>query len=223
MASLIFVVEDDKNQREFLEEFLGDSGYSVQSAGTGTAAIKAMEKSQPDLVLLDLGLPDVSGESVFQALRKNYPELPVIILTARGTSSDIVAGFDLGADDYVPKPYSADELLSRVKARLKQSQTSSAKLKIADLELETKTFEVRRGGKKIDLTPKEFKLLEYLMLNQGQVLSREMILSRIWMYSPDMESRAVDVYVGYLRKKIDSKFKKKLINSVRGFGYTLKG
>src|SRR5437773_436799 len=100
MASLIFVVEDDKNQREFLEEFLGDSGFSVQSAGTGAAAIKAMEKSQPDLVLLDLGLPDVSGESVFAALKKNYPELPVIILTARGTSSDIVAGFDLGADDY---------------------------------------------------------------------------------------------------------------------------
>jgi two-component system response regulator MprA len=221
MTSLICVVEDDKNQREFLEQFLPDNGYSVRSVATGTMALKLMEKVEPDLVLLDLGLPDISGETVFTELKKNYPNLPIIILTAKGSSRDVVSGFELGADDYIAKPYNAEELLSRIKVRLK-TVTADHVLRVADLELDQRSFEVKRAGKKITLTPKEFNLLEYLMKNPGHVLSRDMILAKVWQYSFDIESRAVDVYVGYLRKKIDSGFPKKLIKSVRGFGYTLK-
>lgn len=148
--------------------------------------------------------------------------LPVIILTAKADAVDIVKGFNLGADDYVTKPYNFEELLARIRARLKNTSSDSL-LKVADLELDAQTFEVRRAGKKIELTPKEFKLLEYLMANSGHVLSRDMILSRVWLYSPDIESRAVDVYIGYLRDKIDKQSAKKLIKSVRGFGYMLKG
>ncbi len=221
MTSTIVLVEDDKNQREILEKLLIDNGYSVHSVGTGSEAIKLMDEFKPDLLLLDLGLPDIKGEAVFGEVRKNYADLPIILLTARGTTSDIVEGFNLGADDYVAKPYNIDELLARVKARLTHGKASS-KLTVGDLVLNEKTFEVIRDGKKITLTPKEFKLLEYLMVNKGQVLSRDMILSRVWMYSPDMQTRAVDVYVGYLRRKIDSKFDKKLIHSVRGYGYMVK-
>lgn len=217
----IAVIEDDDNQREFLNDFLTENGYVVHTVGSGTQATKLLEKLQPDLALLDLGLPDIDGGSLFSQLKKDYPDLPIIILTARNASSDIVKGFNLGADDYITKPYNAEELLARIKARLKHAQTSS-KLKVADLELNIKMFEVKRAGKVIKLTPKEFKLLEYLMVNKGRVLSRDMILSRIWLYSPDMETRAVDVYIGYLRKKVDSSFKQKLIHSVRGFGYMIK-
>lgn len=218
---MIVVVEDNENQREFLEGFLTGEGYSVRTVADGTNALKLTESVEPDLVILDLGLPDIAGETVFSELRKSYPDLPVVILTARDRESDVIAGFKLGADDYVTKPYNAEELLARIRARLKH--TASTKLRVADLEFDTKKFEVRRAGRKINLTPKEFKLLEYLVANRGQVLSREMILSRVWLYSPDMETRAVDVYIGYLRKKIDSAFDKKLIISVRGFGYMIKG
>lgn len=217
----IAVIEDDENQREFLNDFLTENGFVVHTAGSGAQASKLLEKLQPDITLLDLGLPDIDGGSLFSQLRKDFPDLPIIILTARNASSDIVKGFNLGADDYITKPYNTEELLARVKARLKHAQISS-KLKVNDLELNVKTFEVKRDDKKIKLTPKEFKLLEYLMVNKGRVLSRDMILSRIWLYSPDMETRAVDVYIGYLRKKVDNGFKKKLIQSVRGFGYMIK-
>ncbi|KKR51084.1 MAG: Two component transcriptional regulator, winged helix family [Candidatus Curtissbacteria bacterium GW2011_GWA1_40_16] len=221
MSSSVLIVEDDENQREVLIKLLVDDGFSVNSAGTGAEAIKFLEKFRPDIVLLDLGLPDISGETVLSASRKMYPDLPVIILTARGTSADVVSGFRLGADDYVSKPYNIDEILARIKARLNRLKTSD-KLVVGDLEINEKTFEVRRAGRKITLTPKEFKLLEYLMVNKGQVLSRDMILSRVWMYSPDMETRAVDVYIGYLRRKVDKGFKKSLIQSVRGYGYMLR-
>ncbi len=222
MNASIVVVEDDENQREVLVKLLIDDGFSVNSVGTGAEAIKLLEKFRPDIMLLDLGLPDISGETVLSTSRKMYPELPVIILTAKGTSADVVSGFNLGADDYVSKPYNIDEILARIKARLNRLKTSD-KLVVSDLEIDERTFEVRRAGKKITLTPKEFKLLEYLMVNKGQVLSRDMILSRVWMYSPDMETRAVDVYIGYLRRKIDKGFKKELIHSVRGYGYMLRG
>lgn len=221
MSSSVLVVEDDENQREVLVKLLIDDGFSVNSVGTGAEAIKFLEKFRPDIMLLDLGLPDISGETVLSASRKMYPDLPVIILTARGASADVVSGFRLGADDYVSKPYNIDEILARIKARLNRLKTSD-KLVVGDLEIDEKTFEVRRAGRKITLTPKEFKLLEYLMVNKGQVLSRDMILSRVWMYSPDMETRAVDVYIGYLRRKVDKGFKKSLIQSVRGYGYMLR-
>jgi two-component system, OmpR family, response regulator len=222
MASSILVVEDDNGLQKYLKELLLDNGYSVRVAGEGAAALNAIEKLEPDLVVLDLGLPDMTGESVCLEIRKKHPDLPVLILTAKDTISDIVQGLNLGADDYITKPFIADEFLARIKARLRARDGGDAKLQVGDLELNKKTLEVKRGGKLIQLTPKEFKLIQYLMSNKGRILTREMILNRIWLYSPDIETRVVDVYMGYLKRKIDRDFNKKLIHSVRGFGYTIK-
>lgn len=222
MVSKILVIEDDVGVQKYLKELLLDNGYSPQVSSDGILALSALSKSPPDLVILDLGLPNMSGESVCQEIRKKYPELPVIILTARDSIPDIVQGLNLGADDYITKPFAAEELLARIKARLRQNKEGDDKLRIDDLELNDKTFEVKRHGKIIQLTPQEFKLLEYLMLNRGRVLTREMILNRVWLYSQDIETRVVDVYMGYLRKKIDRPFGKKLLHSVRGFGYMIK-
>lgn len=221
MTSKILIVEDDNSLQEFLKELLLDNGYSVQLAGDGVSALSLVKKITPDLVLLDLGLPVMSGESVCQEIRKQYPDLPILMLTAKDNLADIVNGLNLGADDYMSKPFVADELLARIKARLRSQQTGDS-LIVDDLELNTRTFEVKRAGKSIKLTRLEFNLLSYLMMSKGRVLTREMILTRIWNSSPDIETRVVDVYIGYLRKKIDKPFKKKLIKSVRGFGYQLK-
>lgn len=223
MVTSILVVEDDNGLQKYLKELLLENGFSVQIAPEGVTALNILKKSEPDLVVLDLGLPNVSGETVCMEIRKKYPNLPVIILTARDSTADIVKGLDLGADDYMTKPFIADEFLARIKARLrKNSNGEDAKLKINDLMLDNRTLQVTRNEKLIALTPKEFQLLQYLMSNQGRVLTREMILNRIWLYSPDIETRVVDVYMGYLRKKIDGEAEKKLIHSVRGFGYVIK-
>jgi DNA-binding response OmpR family regulator len=220
MVSKVLVVEDDQGIQEFLRELLLDNGFAAEVASDGVAALSLIKKSQPDLVLLDLGLPNLAGEAVCLEIRKKYPDLPIIILTAKDDVSDVVRGLNLGADDYVTKPFVADELIARIKARLRHSD--EVKLIIADLELNNKTFEVRRAGKLIQLSPHEFKLLQYLISNKGRVLTREMILNRVWLYSYEVDTRVVDVYIGYLRKKIDADFKKKLIHSVRGFGYMIK-
>lgn len=222
MVRTILVVEDDKGLQKYLRELLLDNGYSVQIAGDGIISLDMMKKAEPDLVVLDLGLPNMSGETVCLEIRKKYPEIPVIILTAKDSINDIVQGLNLGADDYMTKPFVADEFLARIKARLRRQGITDAKLKLADLELDSKTLEVKRAGKIIHLTPQEFKLLEYLMSNKGRILTREMILNRIWLYSSEVETRVVDVYMGYLRKKIDNGYAKKLLHSVRGFGYVMK-
>lgn len=216
----ILVVEDDTTIRECIRDFLTDKSYLVDTVDDGARAIDVIKKSPPDLVILDLGLPKVSGESVCKEVKKMYPRLPVIILTARNHTSEVIHGFQLGADDYMSKPFELEELLARVKAKLKD--TDQEVLQIADLKLNTKSLEITRKDKPIILSPHEFKLLQYLMMNKGTVLTREMILNRIWQYSYDVDSRVVDVYIGYLRKKIDAGFEKKLINSVRGFGYVIK-
>lgn len=220
MVNKILVVEDDPSIQEFLKEYLLDNGYAVETASDGVQALNSLKKSQPDLVLLDLGLPNVTGEAVCLEIRKKYPDLPVIILTAKDDVSDVVRGLNLGADDYITKPFVSEELLARIKARLRHGE--DVKLQVADLELNNKTFEVKRAEKLIQLSPHEFKLLQYLISNKGRVLTREMILNRVWLYSYEVDTRVVDVYIGYLRKKIDSDFKKKLIHSVRGFGYMIK-
>lgn len=222
MIPCILVVDDDEGIQEYLKEILVENGYSVKTASNGINALKTINKSQPDLVILDLNLPDMSGEGVCLELRKKYPLLPIIMLTAKDDIKDKVKGLRMGADDYVTKPFISDEFIARVKARLRNNAEKESKLKVADLELDNKRFQVTRGGKLLNFTPQEFRLLEYLMINKGVVLTREMILGRIWLYSPDVESRVVDVYIGYLRKKIDSGHKKKLVHSVRGFGYTIK-
>jgi DNA-binding response OmpR family regulator len=222
MNKSILIVEDEKGIQEYLKEFLIDNGFLVQTASDGATTLNLIRKSQPDLVLLDLGLPDMSGESVCLEIRRKYPELRLIIVSARNDTQDIVKGLSLGADDYITKPFTLDELMARVNARLRSNDTSNVIRKIGDLELNQETHEVKRKNKLIELSPTEFRLLEYLMINKGKVVTREMILNKIWSASPDIETRSVDIYIGYLRKKIDKGFSDKLIQSVRGFGYILK-
>ena len=216
----ILVAEDDATILEGIRSFLTEKNYLVDAVEDGAAALDAVRRRQPDLVILDLGLPKISGESVCQEIKKQFPDLPVIILTAKNQTSDIVSGFKLGADDYISKPFELDELMARIGVRLKTETNNT--IEIDDLLLDPQSVRVTRGGEDIQLTPHEFKLLHYLLINRGRVLTREMILNRVWKYSLDVDSRVVDVYVGYLRKKIDSNSHKKLISSVRGFGYIIK-
>ncbi|MBI1862704.1 response regulator transcription factor [Candidatus Microgenomates bacterium] len=222
MAASILVVDDDRDFLLYVKDILIKTGYTVRTAGKGIDAIKSVDQQAPDLVILDLNLPDMKGEGVCVEIRKEHPMIPIIMLTSKDTVSEKVQGLSMGADDYITKPFIADEFLARVKARLRQTSSGDAVLSIADLVLDNKKIEVRRADKLISLTPHEFKLLEYLMQNKGVVLTRDMILNRVWSYSLEVESRVVDVYMGYLRKKIDTGHKKKLIQSVRGFGYTIK-
>jgi DNA-binding response OmpR family regulator len=221
MIPSILVIEDDKDIREYLREFLTENNFNVHLEEKGAAGISYFREHQPDLVLLDLGLPDMDGGSVSIQLKEIDPQISVIILTANSSVEDKIKQLNIGADDYLTKPFDAGELLARIKARLRTKLPGEMKIKIGDLELDPVKIEVKRAGKRIELTPQEFKLLEYLMNNEGAVLSRETILNRIWQYSPDIESRVVDVYVGYLRKKIDAQGKHPLIHSVRGFGYSV--
>lgn len=222
MIYTVLVIEDDEGIQTYLKEMLLDNGYNVLTASDGVSGLKIIKKSVPDLVLLDLGLPDMSGESVCGQIKKDFPDLQVIMLTARDTPHDMIQGLNLGADDYLTKPFVADVLLARIQARLRGKSGEDSKLQIADLVLDTKTLEVTRGGKKLSLTPQELKLLQYMMQNKGRILTRDMILNRLWLSAVDIETRIVDVYIGYLRKKIDKGFDKKIIHSVRGFGYMLK-
>lgn len=223
MIPKVLVVEDDFALQKYLKEFLQENDYSVSTASDGVLALNSITKLPPDVMILDLGLPTMSGEAVISETRKKYPHLPIIVLTAKDTTPDIVQGLELGADDYISKPFVASELLARLRARLRnQDGNNKSILKVGDLELDSDKLEVRRDGKPIQLTPQEFKLLHYLMNNKDRVLTREMILNRVWLYSPDIETRVVDVYMGYLRKKIDQSFKKKLLHSIRGFGYMVK-
>jgi len=222
MTNSILVVEDDSGVQKYLKELLLDNGFSVNTAADGIQALNHIQKTEPDLVVLDLGLPNMTGEAVCMEIRKKHPQLPVIILTAKDSITDIIEGLNLGADDYVTKPFVADELLARIKARLRSLGNNESKLEVGDLVLDNKSLEVKRNEQLIQLTPQEFKLLQYLMSNKGRILTREMILNRVWLYSPDIETRVVDVYMGYLRKKIDGDNEKKLLHSVRGFGYMIK-
>lgn len=222
MQTHITVIEDDPAITTFLNNLLGESGFLVSTANQGIEGLHQIEANPPDLVILDLNLPDMQGEGVCTEIRKLYPELPVIMLTAKDSVGAKVEGLNSGADDYLTKPFNPDELVARIKARLRLRHQDNKSLQVGDLVLDPKAVEVTREGKAIALTPLEFKLLEYLMQHAGTVLSRDMILNRVWAYSWDVESRVVDVYMGYLRKKVDKPFKHPLIQSVRGFGYTIK-
>ena len=215
----ILVVEDDKTIRECIREVLIEKGYIVELAEDGAEAVEKIRRQLPDLVVLDLGLPKLGGESVLAEIKKTSSQIQVIILTAKNNTSDIVKGFEMGADDYISKPFELEELVARIKVKLKNG---NGKLQVDGLVLDDTSVSVSRDGKVINLSPHEFKLLKYMMINKGKVLSRDMILNRVWQYSYDVDSRVVDVFIGYLRKKIDSDYKKKLISSVRGFGYVIK-
>lgn len=217
----IVVVEDEPSLLEYLQDILVNQRFTVHPVNKGTQAISLIEQVNPNLVLLDLSLPDISGETVCAEVKKLFPRMPIIILTAKDDTKDIVAGLGLGADDYITKPFKTEELLARIQARLRDP-SSDPVLRIGDLEMNTETFEVKRSDKSIPLTQTEYTLLHYLLTNKNRVLTRDMILSSVWSYTPDVESRVVDVYIGYLRKKIDKGYTNKLIHSMRGFGYSLK-
>jgi DNA-binding response OmpR family regulator len=178
-----------------------------------------IKKNKPDLILLDLGLPNTTGDTFCLEVKEKFPQIKVIILTGRDQNSDVVNGFKIGADDFIAKPFSSEVLLARIKARLSTALETSNILKYHDLLLNKDSLTVTRKHKKITLTPKEFQLLEYLMANPKRVLTREMILNRVWLYSPEIDSRVVDIFISSLRKEIDAGHKKKYIKSVRGFGY----
>jgi len=222
MNYTLLVVEDNQDLREYLTLMLTDQGYTVLAAEEGTAALKLFEKVSPDLVVLDLGLPTISGESVCKEIKRLSPKTQVLVLTARDTLTDVTTTLNLGADDYMAKPFEVDELLARIKARLRGISSTEKLLKVQDLVVDTQKVEVTRGDKVIALTPLEFRLLEYLVSNKGRVLTRDMILSRVWSSSPEIETRVVDVYMGYLRKKIDKGAAQPILHSVRGFGYMVK-
>lgn len=222
MIKTIMIIEDDDEIRKYINKMLLDHAYSVVESPDGIKALDLVESRRPDLIILDLGLPKLSGETVLSEIRKKYPDLPVVILTAKDDVSDVVKGFKLGADDYITKPFKSEELIARIKARLRHLEHGGSVLKVADLELNSVTFEVKRGDRLITLSHKEYELLQYLMINAGRVLTRDMILQRIWLTADYIEPRVVDVYIGYLRKKVDSQYGRPLINTIRGFGYVIK-
>jgi len=222
MNERILVVEDEAKIANFLSRGLSEEGYAVDLAYDGKAGLEAALTVPFDLVVLDIGLPELDGMEVCKALRAKGLLVPVIFLTARDSVQDKVLGLDLGADDYLTKPFAFEEFLARVRSLLRKAQQrADTKLRVADLVLDTKTRKVERAGHAIDLSTKEFALLQYLMENRRTVLSRMDISDKVWDIHFDTTTNVIDVHINRLRKKVDHDFPVKLIHTVRGAGYTL--
>lgn len=223
MIPKIVIVEDNSNLVEYLEELLKTSSeYDVTSFQSGTEALKYLKANKPDLVIIDLMLGDLHGKTVTEETRKMYADLPIIILTGDSSEESIVTCLSLGADDYITKPFSSQEFLARIKAKIRNviNDNKTTSLQCQDIKLDMDKLEVYMGNKKIDLTSKEFELLHYLIQNKFRVCTRENILFAVWGYSSEVETRVVDVHIGKLRKKLETK-NKKYINSIRGYGYRM--
>ena len=218
----ILVVEDALKVASFIKRGLEASQYQVDVEYDGEAGLNRLFTDAYDLMILDVMLPKMDGFRVVEAMRKQRVNVPVLLLTARGAVEDKVTGLDVGADDYLTKPFAFEELLARVRALLRRGVAGPEILEIADLHLDPAKHAVTRAGKRIDLTAKEFALLEYLLRRQGQVLSRSVIAQHVWGVDYDTFTNVIDVYINYLRKKIDSEFTIKLLHTVRGTGYVLK-
>jgi DNA-binding response OmpR family regulator len=220
----ILVVEDERKVASFIRQGLAEEGHTVEVAADGSAALDLVMDGPPyDLIVLDLMLPKVDGFAILQAARGRHITTPVLVLTARDSVADKVRGLDLGADDYLTKPFSFDEFLARVRALLRRgAMPAGPVLHVADLTLDPSTREVRRGRRRITLTTREYALLEYFMRNAGRVLTRPMLAEHVWGLDFDPESNIVDVYVGYLRRKIDVTDEMRLLHTVRGAGYVLR-
>ncbi len=219
----VLVVDDEANITFLLDATLRHFGFDVAVAGNGRDALDAVRRFGPDLVLLDVMLPDLDGFEVVRRLRFEGGQVPVLFLTARDTLDDKIRGLTLGGDDYVTKPFSVEEVVARIRAILRRQgvSTGSSHLSLADLEMDDDAHVVRRAGQVVDLSPTEYKLLRFLLVNRGRVLSRSQILDHVWQYDFGGNATVVETYISYLRKKIDS-LGPPLIRTVRGVGYALR-
>ena len=220
----ILVVEDDRKVASFIRKGLEEEGHAVEVAGDGAAAVERATDGAPwDLVILDVMLPKGDGFGVLKTLRQEGLRMPVLMLTARDAVGDKVTGLDLGADDYLSKPFAFEEFLARVRALLRRGGGGPAPvLRLADLSLDPATREVKRGARRVELTAREHTLLEYFLRNAGRVLTRPMLAQHVWGLDFDPESNVVDVYVGYLRRRIEGQGERRLLHTVRGVGYVLR-
>ncbi|WP_370890791.1 response regulator transcription factor [Janibacter sp. GXQ6167] len=221
----VLVVDDEANLTELLSMALRYEGWEVHTAGTGTAAVRAARDQSPDAVVLDMMLPDFDGMEVLRRMRADSPNLPVLFLTAKDAVEDRVAGLTAGGDDYVTKPFSLEEVVARVRALMRRTAVATGEqasmLVVGDLTLDEDSHEVIRGGEEIALTATEFELLRYLMRNPRRVLSKAQILDRVWNYDFGGQANVVELYISYLRKKIDVG-RAPMIHTMRGAGYVLK-
>ncbi len=219
----ILIVEDEKQMADFITLELKHEGYDVDICYDGEQGYENAIKNNYDIILLDIMIPKINGMEVCRRLRMKK-ETPIIMLTAKGDITDKVNGLDIGADDYLTKPFEIEELLARMRVILRrksQNEKQSSIIQVADLKLDLEKKQASRNGKNIELTKKEYELLEYLMKNNGIVISREKIIEAVWNYDFVGDTKIVDVFIKYLRSKIDDDYDKKLINTVRGFGYVL--
>ncbi len=218
----ILVIEDEKKVAHFIKRGLEEEHYAVDLAYDGETGLYMTEVNEYDLVVLDIMIPKIDGWEVLKRIRDKKNTVPILVLTAKDSIEDIVKGLDSGCDDYLTKPFEFKEFLARIRALLRRDRAEKeAVLKVADLTLSLITHKVTRGGKEIELTSKEYALLEYFMRNPGKVLTRTMISEHVWDYHFDSMTNVIDVYVTYLRKKIDKDFEPKLIHTIRGVGYIL--
>lgn len=219
----LLVIEDEQKVANFIKQGLEEEGYAVDHAADGASGLQMALEGLHDVIVLDVLLPKLDGLGVLQQLRQENVTTPVLLLTVRATIEDKVLGLDAGADDYLTKPFAFEEFVARVRALLRRrAETAPPILQVADLALDPACRVVSRGDATIDLTPREFALLDYFMRNPGRVLTRTMIANRVWDYTFDAATNVIDVYVNYLRKKIDSGHDVKLLHTVRGVGYVLK-
>ncbi len=222
-AGSLLIVEDDAKLAHFLARRLRQEGFAVELAANGEEGSACLEARQFELLILDLMLPRRSGTELLHAVRKTNPTLPVLIMTARDATEDKVAHFEAGADDYLTKPFDLAELIARIKALLRRAPLERADVVLlSDLEVNRLTRQVRRGGQNIDLTSKEYALLDYLLSSPSRVFTRSMILSHVWDQSFERVTNIVDVYVRHLRRKVDDPYPVKLIHTVRGVGYCVR-
>jgi two-component system OmpR family response regulator len=223
MAARVLVVDDEDNITFLLDAALRHFGFEVRVASDGRGALKEVEQFAPDVLLLDVMLPDLDGFEILRRLRLDGVQVPVLFLTARDGVDDKVRGLTLGGDDYVTKPFSLEEVVARIHVLLRRQgmAAGSAKLALADLELDDDAHVVRRAGQVVDLSPTEYKLLRFLLVNAGRVLSRRQILDHVWQYDFDGHATVVETYISYLRKKVD-RVGPPLIHTVRGVGYSLR-
>jgi heavy metal response regulator len=220
----ILIVEDEKKVASFIKQGLEEEGYAVDWAADGQEGLILALDGVHDLIVLDLNLPKKDGVEILKEIRQAKVKAPVLLLTIRAMIEDKVLGLDAGADDYLTKPFSFQELLARIRALLRRrSEAESTLLQVADLSLDPARRLVRRGAEKIELSTKEFALLDYFMRNTGRVLTRTMIAEHVWDYDFDTATNVIDVYVNFLRKKIDADRETKLIHTVRGVGYVMQG